>query len=206
MLTIGPIIFALGLKGFLVPNNIIDGGIVGISIIGSKVTDTTLALWLFFLNIPFIFFGYKQIGKTFALSNAIFVKAIATKLLEHIGPLTSVDLLATVFGGLILGIGVGIVIRFSGSLDGTEILAVSFSRSTPFSVGEIVMFFSVFILGAAGFVFVWDRAMYWLITYFVAFKTIDAVIDGLDQSKSVWIIRRIMKRLVLQSWTDLVEA
>ncbi|WP_313122992.1 YitT family protein, partial [Exiguobacterium sp.] len=68
MLTIGAIIFALGLKGFLVPNNIIDGGIVGISIIGSKVTDTTLALWLFFLNIPFIFFGYKQIGKTFALS------------------------------------------------------------------------------------------------------------------------------------------
>ncbi|HAL01480.1 YitT family protein [Exiguobacterium sp.] len=190
MLTIGAIIFALGLKGFLVPNNIIDGGIVGISIIGSKVTDTTLALWLFFLNIPFIFFGYKQIGKTFALSTlyAIFVMAIATKLFEHIGPLTSVDLLATVFGGLILGIGVGIVIRSSGSLDGTEILAVSFSRSTPFSVGEIVMFFNVFILGAAGFVFGWDRAMYSLITYFVAFKTIDVVIDGLDQSKSVWII------------------
>jgi uncharacterized membrane-anchored protein YitT (DUF2179 family) len=190
MLTIGAIIFAIGLKGFLVPNNIIDGGIVGISIIGSKVTDTTLAFWLFFLNIPFIFFGYKQIGKTFALSTlyAIFIMAIATKLLEHIGPLTSVDLLATVFGGLILGIGVGIVIRSSGSLDGTEILAVSFSRSTPFSVGEIVMFFNVFILGAAGFVFGWDRAMYSLITYFVAFKTIDVVIDGLDQSKSVWII------------------
>jgi len=190
LLTIGAVIFAIGLKGFLVPNSIIDGGIVGISIIGSKLTDSTLALWLFFLNIPFIFFGYKQIGKTFALSTlyAISVMAIATKLLEDIGPMTRVDLLATVFGGLILGIGVGIVIRASGSLDETEILAVSFSRSTPFSVGEIVMFFNVFILGAAGFVFGWDRAMYSLITYFIAFKTIDVVIDGLDQSKSVWII------------------
>ncbi len=94
MLTIGAIIFAIGLKGFLVPNNIIDAESSGISIIGSKVTDTTLAFWLFFLNIPFIFFGYKQIGKTFALSTlyAIFIMAIATKLLEHIGPLTSVRL------------------------------------------------------------------------------------------------------------------
>jgi len=185
-LTLGAVLFALGLKGFLVPNKIIDGGIVGISIISSTLTDTTLALWLFFLNIPFIFFGYKQIGKTFALSTlyAIFVMAVATKLFEGMVPMSTDSLLATVFGGLLLGIGVGIVIRSSGSLDGTEILAVSFSRSTPFSVGEIVMFFNVFILGAAGFVFGWDRAMYSLITYFIAFKTIDVVIDGLDQSKS----------------------
>ncbi|HHY66805.1 MAG TPA: YitT family protein, partial [Alicyclobacillus sp.] len=97
-------------------------------------------------------------------------------------------LLAAVFGGVIVGLGVGLVIRHGGSMDGTEIVAVVLSERWPFSVGEIIMFFNVFILGSGGFVFGWDRAMYSLIAYFVAYKTIDVVVDGLDESKGVWIV------------------
>ena len=109
--------------------------------------------------------------------------------------LTEDVLLATVFGGIILGVGVGLVIRNGGSLDGTEIMAILFNRRMPFSVGEIIMFFNIFILGTAGFVFGWDRAMYSLMAYFIAFKTIDVVILGLDESKSAWIISEQHKEI-----------
>ena len=111
-----------------------------------------------------------------------------TIVLHDIKPFTDDLLLSTVFGGFLLGAGIGLVIRAGGSLDGTEILAVSFTNRLPFSVGEIVMFFNIFILGTAGFVFSWDRAMYSLLTYFIAFKTIDVVLEGIDQSKAAWII------------------
>ena len=100
---------------------------------------------------------------------------------------------------MILGIGVGTVIRYGGSLDGTEILAILASKKLPFSVGEIVMFFNIFILGSAGFVFSWDRAMYSILAYFVAYKTMDIVIAGLDESKSVWILVTNQKKLGMQS-------
>lgn len=190
LLLIGAFIFAIGLEAFLVPNQIIDGGIVGVSIITSYLTETKLAIWLILFNLPFIFFGYRQIGKTFAIVTLIAIMLMSgfTILLHTIEPFTDDLLLSTVFGGFLLGAGIGLVIRAGGSLDGTEILAVSFTDRLPFSVGEIVMFFNIFILGTAGFVFSWDRAMYSLITYFVAFKTIDIVLEGLDQSKAAWII------------------
>ncbi len=187
---IGAALMAVGLEIFLVPNNIIDGGIVGISIYTSYFTDLPLGIFLVILNIPFLYLGYKQIGKTFAFSTlyAVIIMAIGTYLLHPVDPLTIDPLLAAVFGGIILGIGVGIVIRFGGSLDGTEIVAILLNKTTPFSVGEVVMFFNFFILGSAGFVFGWDRAMYSLIAYFIAFKMIDIAIEGFDESKSVWII------------------
>ncbi|WP_066313682.1 YitT family protein [Bacillus sp. FJAT-29814] len=190
LITIGATLMGVGLEIFLVPNKVIDGGITGISIILSYLTGLNLGIFLFILNIPFFFIGYKQIGKTFALSTlyGIIVLSITTTLLHPVPAFTQDILLATIFGGVVLGIGVGIVIRYGGSLDGTEILAILFNKKLPFSVGEIIMFFNLFILGSAGFVFSWDRAMYSLIAYFVAYKTIDITITGLDESKSVWII------------------
>ncbi|ETI68204.1 YitT family protein [Neobacillus vireti] len=190
LITIGATLMSVGLEVFLVPNNVIDGGITGISIMLSYITGWKLGIFLFILNIPFFFIGYKQIGKTFALSTlyGIIVLSIATTLLHPVPAFTQDILLATVFGGIVLGIGVGMVIRYGGSLDGTEILAILFNNKLPFSVGEIIMFFNLFILGCAGFVFTWDRAMYSLIAYFVAYKTIDITITGLDESKSIWII------------------
>lgn len=189
-ITLGAILMAIGLEVFLIPNQVIDGGITGISIILSYLTGWKLGIFLFVLNLPFFFVGYKQIGKTFAVSTlyGIIVLSLATTLLHNVSGVTEDVLLATVFGGITLGIGVGIVIRYGGSLDGTEILAILFNNKTPFSVGEIIMFFNIFILGTAGFVFGWDRSMYSLMAYFIAFKTIDIVIQGLDESKSVWII------------------
>jgi uncharacterized membrane-anchored protein YitT (DUF2179 family) len=189
-LFLGAALVSVGLEIFLVPNNIIDGGIVGISIIFSFLSDVPVGVFLLVLNLPFLYIGYKMIGKTFALSTlfAIIIMSIGTTLLHPVPPLTIDPLLAAVFGGIILGIGVGIVIRFGGSLDGTEVIAILFNKRSPFSVGETVMFFNLFILGSAGFVFTWDRAMYSLIAYFIAFKMIDVTIEGFDESKSVWII------------------
>ncbi|MMZ53163.1 YitT family protein [Aneurinibacillus migulanus] len=187
---LGSILMAIGLEIFLVPNQIIDGGIVGISIILSHLTGMKLGIFLFVLNLPFLILGYKQIGKTFALSTllGVTVMSIVTSFLHPVPELTEDPLLAAVFGGIILGIGVGMVIRYGGSLDGTEIIAIVFNKRLPFSVGETVMFFNIFILGSAGFVFGWDRAMYSLMAYFIAFKMIDVTIQGLDESRSVWII------------------
>jgi uncharacterized membrane-anchored protein YitT (DUF2179 family) len=186
----GAILMGVGIEEFLVPNRILDGGIVGISIILSHLTGFKLGIFIFVLNIPFFFIGYKQIGKTFALSTllGIAVLSVTTALLHNVPALTEDLLLATVFGGIVLGVGVGIVIRYGGSLDGTEIMAILINKKTPFSVGEIIMFFNVFIFAIAGFVFGWDRAMYSLLAYYIAFKTIDIVIAGLDESKSAWII------------------
>lgn len=187
---IGALLVAVGLELFLIPNRVIDGGIVGVSIILDALTPIPLGVYLVLLNLPFLVVGYKQIGKTFALSTLFAVSALAVfvTLLRRLEPVTTDVILATVFGGIILGIGVGLIIRFGGSLDGTEIVAILVNRKFGFSVGEIIMFFNVFILGSAGFVFTWESAMYSLIAYFIAFKTIDVVIEGLDESKSVIII------------------
>jgi uncharacterized membrane-anchored protein YitT (DUF2179 family) len=186
----GAVLMGVGIEEFLVPNKILDGGIVGISIILSHITGFRLGLFIFILNIPFFFIGYKQIGKTFALSTllGITVLSLTTTFLHNVPVFTEDLLLATVFGGIVLGAGVGIVIRYGGSLDGTEILAILANRKLPFSVGEVIMFFNIFIFGTAGFVFGWDRAMYSILAYFIAFKTIDVVIAGLDESKAAWII------------------
>jgi uncharacterized membrane-anchored protein YitT (DUF2179 family) len=190
LMFMGAALVSVALEIFLVPNNIIDGGIVGISIMLVHFFKIPIGLFLFVLNIPFLFLGYKQIGKTFALSTlfSIAIMSVGTQLLHPVAPLTIDPLLAAVFGGIILGIGVGLVIRSGGSLDGTEIVAILFNKKTPFSVGEVVMFFNLFILGSAGFVFGWDHAMYSLMAYFIAFKMIDITIEGFDESKAIWII------------------
>ncbi|HHW56804.1 MAG TPA: YitT family protein [Clostridia bacterium] len=189
-LTTGAFLAAVALEIFLVPNNIIDGGITGISIMLSYLTKLPLGAFIFVLNLPFLVFGYKQIGKGFVISTffAVTVLSLGVTVLEDVSPLTNDTLLASVFGGILLGIGVGLVIKHGGSMDGTEIVAVVFSELSGFSVGEIVLFFNIFILGSAGIVFTWDRAMYSLITYFIAFKVIDLAIEGLDEEKAVMII------------------
>ncbi|AGK53275.1 YitT family protein [Bacillus sp. 1NLA3E] len=189
-ITIGSILMATGLEIFLVPNHVIDGGITGISIMLAHITGLELGVFLFVLNLPFVYIGFKQMGKTFAISTVygIIILSIFTSLFHPIPAFTDDILLATVFGGIILGIGVGIVIRNGGALDGTEILSILINKRVPFSVGEIIMFINLFILGAAGFVFSWDRAMYSLLAYIIAAKAIDTVVAGLEESKSVWII------------------
>lgn len=190
LLFIGSIITAVGLEIFLVPNNIIDGGIVGISIMAGALTGQPLGLFLVLLNIPFLYLGYKQIGKTFAISTTFAIVSLSywTSYFHPISEITHDLFLAAIFGGIITGLGVGIIIRHGGSLDGTEIVAIILDKRSGFSVGEIVMFMNLFILSSAGLVFGWDRAMYSLVAYFIIAKVIDVVIKGLDESNGVMIV------------------
>ncbi|WP_422657026.1 YitT family protein [Paenibacillus sp. EC2-1] len=189
-ITIGAVAMAVALEIFLVPNTIIDGGITGISMVLSKITPVALGAFLFIFNLPFLYIGYKQIGKTFALSAlyGIIVLSVTTVLLHDVQPFTNETILAVLFGGLILGFGVGLVIRYGGALDGTEIVAILLSKKLRLPVGQIVMFINVFIFIVAGFVFGADSAMFSIFTYYIAAKVMDIVVEGLDESKSVTII------------------
>jgi uncharacterized membrane-anchored protein YitT (DUF2179 family) len=189
-ITFGAALASIGLETFLIPNNIIDGGIVGISIMASYLSGVPIAAFLIILNLPFLYWGYRQIGKTFALSTlyGVFCLSVGVSILHPVPGVTDDFILAALFGGVILGAGVGLIIKSGGSLDGTEIIAIIFDRRTSFSVGEIVMFFNLFILSSAGIVFGWDNAMYSLLAYFVAYKTIDVTIDGLNETKGVLIL------------------
>ena len=197
LMMLGSVLASIGLEIFLIPNNIIDGGITGISIMASHFTNFPLGVFIFTLNAPFLILGYKQIGKTFALSTlfSVVCLSIGVSVLHPIAGITHDTLLATIFGGIILGAGIGLIIRNGGSLDGTEIIAIILDRKSSFSIGEIVMFFNLFILGGSALVFGWDRAMYSLIAYFIAFKTIDITVEGLDESKSVIIVSQEHKEI-----------
>ncbi len=129
-ITIGSVLMGVALELFLVPNNVIDGGIAGISIMLAHLTSLPLGVFLFIVNVPFLILGYKQIGKTFAISTlyGIIVMSVTTSLLHHVEAFTEEKLLAVLFGGLILGVGVGLAIRFGGSLDGVEIVSILISK------------------------------------------------------------------------------
>lgn len=189
-LFIGTIITAAGLEIFLIPNNIIDGGVVGISIMGSYLSGLPLGVFLVLLNLPFLYLGYKNIGPSFAICTTFSIICLSfwSAVFEPVQQITDDFFLAAVFGGIVTGTGVGIIIRNGGSLDGTEIVAIIMEKRSSFSVGEIVMFFNLFILGSAGFLFGWDKSMYSLVAYFVIAKMIDVVIKGLDESYAVMLV------------------
>ena len=190
LITLGATLAALALEIFLVPNNIIDGGIIGISIMISYITKVKLSILTFVLNIPFLILGYKQLGKSF-LIKAAYAMLVFSVLLEQFKPvpeLTNDILLATVFGGLLLGIGVGFVIKFGACLDGTEVVAILINKKTSFSVGQVVMFLNFFIYSTSGLLFGWDRALYSILTYFITFKIIYMVSEGFEQAKAAMII------------------
>ncbi|MEK3955761.1 MULTISPECIES: YitT family protein [unclassified Psychrobacillus] len=188
---IGAIITAVGLEAVLIPNDVIDGGITGISIMIAHLSGLSLSLFIFILNIPFVYVGYKQLGKTFAFRTVVGIAslAIATSLLHHIPTLIRGDsLLVTVLGGIMIGVGIGIVLRNGGALDGTEVLAVLIAKKIPFSVGEIIMVLNIVIFSVASSIYGLDGALYSALAYFIAIKVIDVVQVGFDESKSVTII------------------
>lgn len=190
MLTFGAMLAAIALENFLLPNTVLDGGINGVSIILAKLFDIPLSLLVVLLNIPFMYIGYKNLGKSF-LFRTIYALAAFSIFLEAfsgLGAFTEEILLATVFGGVLLGVGVGLIIRFGGCIDGTESLAMVISKKTNLSVGQIVLGFNLLIYTLAGFIFGFDRAMYSLLTYVITFKVIDAVSEGLEQAKAALII------------------
>lgn len=194
LIFIGSSLAAVSIELFLIPNSIIDGGVIGISLIldhlFNQIPFVNFGTLVIILNLPFMYSGYKQIGKTFLISSlfAIVSLAMVERYLHHFDPFVDDPILATVFGGFILGVGVGLVIRHGGSMDGTEILGIILTKKLPFSVGEFVMFINIFIFGSAAFVFGPQQAMYSVMAYYIAFKTIDTVIQGLDETKAAIIV------------------
>ncbi|WP_018887107.1 YitT family protein [Paenibacillus massiliensis] len=189
-ITAGAILAGVSLELFLVPNAIIDGGITGISLMIANVTGLPLGIFLFVLNLPFLFIGYRQVGKTFALSAlyGIVILSLTTGYLHHVEAFTDDKLLAVLFGALLLGLGVGLVLRLGGTTDGAEILAILISKKINISVGQIILIINVVIFIVAGFILGWDSAMYSIFTFYIASKVMDIVVEGLDESKSVTII------------------
>ena len=190
ILTLGSIIAAFALEQFLIPNTVLDGGVTGIAIIIYKITNIPLSFLVLLINIPFIYIGYKNLGKRFLFRTiySMLVFSLFLSYFELLNPLTEEMLLATVFGGAILGVGVGLIIKSGGCNDGTESVAMVISKKTSLSVGQIVLMFNLVIYAIAGFIFGFDRAMYSLLTYIITFKVIDFVSEGLEQAKAAMII------------------
>lgn len=188
---IGAFIVAVALEMFLLPNKIIDGGVIGISMMASYLTNGNLGLFILGINVPFILIAYKTLGRKFVINTffAIIMLSIATNVVSKFHQVTEDLLLVTVFGGILLGLGVGLILRNNASLDGTEMVSIELSKRLKIvSVGELLMTINLFIYAGAGFLFGWDRALYSILTYYVASKVIDTVLEGLDKAKSVRIV------------------
>ncbi len=189
-ITLGAFITAAALETFLLPNNIIDGGVIGLSMMLHYITKWNLGLLIFCINIPFILLALRKLGYKFVIQTvfANAMLAIATNILNGF-KVTEDLILSAVFGGIILGFGVGLILRNNASLDGTEMVSITISKKLKIiSVGELLMFINLFIYTGAGFLLGWDRALYSILTYYIASKVIDAVLEGLDKSKSVRIV------------------
>ncbi len=187
---VGAIVAAFSIEQFLAPNNIMDGGIVGIGMVLDVFVPLPLSVLTFLLNVPFLYIGFRQMGSLFLAKTAVgmVVFSVSLQIFYSWNMATSEPLLATVFGGIVLGIGVGLVIRYGGCLDGTETMAILISRKTSLSVGQIILIFNILIYLVVGLLFGSDRAMYSLLTYFITSKVIDLVEVGLDEAKAVMII------------------
>jgi uncharacterized membrane-anchored protein YitT (DUF2179 family) len=196
LLSVGAFLFAFGIEVFLIPNNLIDGGIVGISMIFASVFgQKLLPYFLILFNIPFIYLAYRSLGKAFVVHMlfAVLVFAGSIVFIREVMPdvrfVDAEKLEVVVIGGSILGIGIGLVIRYGGCLDGTEILGIIINRQTGFTVGQVVLVCNIFVFGGAGLIFQdWHPPLLSLITYMVVIKIMDSVIVGLDETKSVLII------------------
>ncbi len=189
LITFGASVAAMALELFLMPVLILDGGVVGVSFIINQLFKVPMGVVIIILNIPFFIAGYKQIGKNFVVK-ATYAMIVFSVMLEVFEPVEATEdaLLATVFGGIFLGLGVGIVLKNGGCIDGTEAAALLISKKTQFSVGQIILVINVVIYSVAGCLFGLDRAMYSLLTYFITSKVIDMVETGFEQAKAVMII------------------
>ncbi|MBC7626776.1 YitT family protein [Ferruginibacter sp.] len=189
LILIGTSLAVLAMKGFMIPNRFMDGGITGISILLHEIFHINISFLVIILNVLFIYLGYKRIGKTFAVQTTIAVLLLSIGLLFiYINPITHDKLLIAIFGGILIGTGVGLVIRAGGVIDGAEVIAVFTGRKTGFSNSEIIMLINTIIFIVAAFEFGVETAMYSIITYFTASRATNYVVDGIEEFTAMNII------------------
>lgn len=190
LIILGILSAGLGLKGFLLSSRFIDGGVTGISMLLSEVLVIPLSVLILIINLPFIALGYRHIGKSFALRSALAIAGLSICLAVVKYPdVTHDKLLTAIFGGLFIGAGIGLAIRGGSVLDGTEIAALLVSKSSNLlRVGDVILILNVFIFAAAAFFLGIESAMYSILTYFAASKTIDFLIHGIEEYTAVHVI------------------
>ena len=178
-----------GLKGFLLPNQFLDGGVMGISLLVNIVTGMDLSILVVLINLPFVVIAYAQVSKRFALRTLIAITLLALALTWIDFPIiTSDKLLIAVFGGFFLGAGIGLSIRGGSVIDGTEVLAIYSSRKTTLTVGDFILIFNMLIFSVAAYLIDIETALYAILTYLVASKTVDFVVHGIEEYTSVMIV------------------
>jgi len=188
-IVLGVLSAGFGLKGFLLPNMFIDGGVMGISLTIAELTEIPLSILIVAVNLPFIIMGFSTISRQFALKSIIAIILLAVSV--HFIPfpiITQDKLLIAVFGGFFLGSGIGLAIRGGSVIDGTEVLAVFVSRKTPLTIGDVIMIFNIIIFAAAAYVFTIEISLYAMLTYLAASKTVDFVVTGVEEYMGVTII------------------
>ncbi len=195
-------VFAL--KGFMLPNHFIDGGVTGLSILMSHGDENTIGYFLILFNIPFVIIGYRKIGKTFALQTTITILLLTLAIKVVPCPVMQVDpILIAVFGGFFIGVGIGLVIKGGGVLDGLEVVAAYTNRRLGLSTSELVMIFNTcIILGVAKF-FSLTAAMYSIITYFTAMKISDYIVDGFEEYTALTVIsgkHELIKSIIVKDF------
>lgn len=185
---------SIGLKGFLLPNGFLDGGAMGIALLVQHTTGINLSILIVLINLPFILIGLKQISLNFAIRStlAIFGLAILVHFIE-IPAFTQDKLLISIFGGFFLGAGIGLAIRGSAVIDGTEVLAISVSRKSSLSVGDFIAFFNVILFGVAAVLISIETALYSMLTYISASKTVDFILNGIEEYIGVMIVSNYAK-------------
>lgn len=186
---IGIISAGFGLKGFLLPNSFIDGGAMGISLLISETTGVSLSVLIVLVNLPFVILGFSQIGKQFAFKSITAILGLA--LLVHFIPyplITSDKLLIAVFGGFFLGVGIGMAIRGGAVIDGTEVLAIYISKKTGLTIGDVILIFNIIIFSFGAYILSVEVALYAILTYMAAAKTVDYVIEGVEEYTGITII------------------
>lgn len=189
LILVGILSAGFGLEGFLLPNSFIDGGVTGISLLVSELTHYPLPILIIALNIPFIILGFTQIGKTFAIKSVCAITGLAIAItFIHFPVITSDKLLIAVFGGFFIGGGIGFAMRGGGVLDGTEVLAIYLEKRTSLTIGDIIMVFNILIFSVAAYLLSIETALYSILTYLAASKTVDFVITGIEEYTGVTIV------------------
>ena len=189
LMVLGVLSAGLGLKGFLLPSHFIDGGVTGISLIVNAVSDVPLSALLLLINLPFILLGYSQIGRSFALKSVAAIAGLAIVIVVVEYPVVTSDkVLVAAFGGFFLGAGIGLAMRGGAVIDGTEIVAVYIGRKTGMTIGDVILIFNVLIFSTAASVLSLEAALYSMLTYVAASKTVDFVVEGIEEYIGVTII------------------
>lgn len=188
-LTAGVLSAGFGLKGFLLPNNFIDGGAVGISLLIAEITFWPLSILIVCINLPFIIMGITTIGKGFALRTALAIGSLALAVAFIPYPqITQDKLLVAVFGGFFLGAGIGLAVRGGGVIDGTEILAIAVSRRFGVTMGDVILVFNILIFSVGAWLLSVEAMLYSILTYLAASRTVDFFVEGIDEYTGVTII------------------